>query len=45
MKGNLELLKGEYTMERVLELTRLTGLYADGGFRRLIAERKTEHRD
>lgn len=38
MKGNLELLKGDYTMEQVLELTRLTGVYADGGFRRLTAE-------
>lgn len=38
MKGNLELLKGDYTMEQVLELTRLTGVYADGGFRGLTAE-------
>ena len=41
MKGNLELLKGDYTMNEVLKLTRLTGLYADGGFRRLTTELQT----
>ena len=37
MKGTLELLKGEYSMEHVLRLTHQTGIYADGGFRSLIA--------
>lgn len=37
MKGTLELLKGEYSMEHVLQLTRQTGIYADGGFRSLTA--------
>ena len=37
MKGTLELLKGEYSMEHVLQLTQQTGIYADGGFRSLIA--------
>ena len=37
MKGTLELLKGEYSMEHVLRLTQQTGIYADGGFRSLIA--------
>ena len=33
----LEVLKGEYSMEHVLRLTQQTGIYADGGFRSLIA--------
>ena len=37
MKGTLELLKGEYSMEHVLRLTQQTGIYADDGFRSLIA--------
>lgn len=35
MEGFLELLKGDYPMEYLMELTRQIGIYADGGFRRL----------
>ena len=42
MKGFLEILKGDYTMEQALTLTRQTGIYADGGFRQLAATMKTE---
>ena len=37
MKGFLELLKGDYSMEQLLRLTRQIGVYADGGFRHLTA--------
>ena len=37
MKGFLELLKGDYSMEQLLRLTRQIGIYADGGFRQLTA--------
>mgnify|MGYP005790605275 CR=1 FL=1 len=37
MKGFLELLKGDYSMEQLLRLTRQIGVYADGGFRQLTA--------
>lgn len=42
MKGFLEILKGDYTMEQALTLTRQIGIYADGGFRQLAAAMKTE---
>ena len=37
MKEFLELLKGDYSMEELLRLTRQIGIYADGGFRQLTA--------
>lgn len=37
MRGFLELLKGDYSMEQLLRLTRQIGIYADGGFRQLTA--------
>ena len=37
MKGFLELLKGDYTMEQILRLAQQIGIYADGGFRQLTA--------
>lgn len=42
MKGFLELLKGDYSMEYVRTLTRRIGDYADGGFQRLAASLKKE---
>lgn len=40
MKGFLELLKGDYSLEYVRTLTRRIGDYADGGFQRLAASLK-----
>ncbi len=42
MKGFLELLKGDYSLEYVRTLTRRIGDYADGGFQRLAASLKKE---
>ncbi len=42
MKGLLEILKGDYTMEQVLTLTRQVGIYADSGFWQLAASMKQQ---
>lgn len=42
IKGFMAILKGDYTMKQVLNLTRQVGIYADGGFRQLTASLKTE---
>ena len=42
MKGFLELLKGDYSLEYVRTLTCQIGDYADGGFHRLAAALKRE---
>ena len=45
IQGILELLRGDYTMDRILELTRLTGIYADGGFRALAADLQRQQKN
>ncbi len=42
IRANLELLKGDYSMEQAMDLTRRIGIYADGGFRSLTAAMRKE---
>lgn len=42
IRANLELLKGDYSMEQAMDLTRQIGIYADGGFRSLTAAMRKE---
>lgn len=44
LKGYMELLKGGYPMEKMVQLSQLIGCYADGGFDSLMTEVKEKHK-
>lgn len=45
LKGYMELLKGGYPMEKMVQLSQLIGCYADGGFDSLMTELKKNQKN